>query len=54
MSQRGQKSVHLVELATPVTRAPLQFVPSGTSLILTVGLVDAGSSDDTIIAIEGS
>lgn len=39
-TQRGQKSVHLVEIATPVTANPLGFVPTGTSLLFTVEPTD--------------
>jgi hypothetical protein len=52
MSQRGQKSVHLVEFATPITPTPLSFVPDGTSLVFSVEPVNAASGDITVITVE--
>ena len=50
MTQHGQKSVHLVEIATPITNAPLSFVPTGTKLQMTVE-PEGSPSDATVITL---
>ena len=50
-TQRGQRWKGRIELQHPVTKAPLSFVPHGTSLVFTVQPVNAGSSDGTIITV---
>jgi hypothetical protein len=54
-TQRGQQTMHLVEIATPVTKAPLQFVPKGTSIVFTVEPINPlVPQDQTTIDIVGS
>jgi hypothetical protein len=51
MTQRGEKWVGLVQIQAPVTYAALQFVPVGTSLVMTVEPLNPGSTDATIITV---
>lgn len=53
-TQRGQQWMGILELQHPVTVAPLSFVPSGVSLVMTVVPEDGGSGDQTIITIPSS
>ena len=54
MTQRGQQWLGIIQLQAPITYAELAFVPVGTSIVLTVEPVNAGTSDGTIITIPGS
>ena len=56
MSQRGQKSVLLLQIARPISRIPAgEFVPVGTSITFTVEPVDPLVPDDqTTILVTGA
>lgn len=51
MLQRGQQWCGIVEIQQPVTRAPMRFVPIGTSAEITVQPVNAGSTDPVVIVV---
>lgn len=51
MTQRGEQWVGLIQLQAPITYATQQFVPIGTSLVMTVIPVNGGSADATIITV---
>ena len=54
MSQRGQKSVLLLQIARPIARIPAaEFVPIGTSIVFTVE-PEGSPADATTIDIPGS
>jgi hypothetical protein len=51
-TQRGQQQRLIYQFQQPIVRAPLSYVPTGTSLQLTVEPVDpSGSGDQTVITI---
>lgn len=50
-TQRGQQVRWVIELQQPIVYNPLQFVPAGTKLTLTVEPVNPGSTDPQIIVI---
>jgi hypothetical protein len=53
-TQRGQQWRGILELQHAIQTNPLQFVPNGTSLVLTVTPEGGGSADSTIIDIPGA
>lgn len=50
-TQRGQQWKGVLEFQQPVTRIPVQFVPIGTSLEMTVQPVNPGSTDPVVFNI---
>jgi hypothetical protein len=51
MLQRGQQCKLVIEIAHPVFKAPLSFVPLGTIAVITVEPVNPGSTDATVITV---